>query len=134
MKGRFRLLASIGVAAVLSVFMMYTALAGGDVQHPVVEVEQLADDRKVASTQTVELVGVAAGPLVRGSGNRLDFFVTDRARTVRLPVSYSGSVPDAFRIGRHVVVRGRLDGSTFQAKRDTLMTKCPSKFQGKQKT
>ena len=45
-----------------------------------------------------------------------------------LPVAYSGAVPDLFKPGCEVVVKGRLgsDG-VFQA--DQLMTKCGSKYE-----
>ena len=45
-----------------------------------------------------------------------------------VPVRYSGVVPDPFREGREVIVSGELAGGTFVAERDSLITKCPSKF------
>jgi cytochrome c-type biogenesis protein CcmE len=45
-----------------------------------------------------------------------------------VPVVYRGTVPDLFRTGRDVVVTGRLRNGTFVAQRDTLVTKCPSKY------
>ncbi len=45
-----------------------------------------------------------------------------------VPVVYRGTVPDIFRPGIQVVVEGRLDSEgTFQA--ETLLAKCPSKYQ-----
>jgi cytochrome c-type biogenesis protein CcmE len=43
-------------------------------------------------------------------------------------VRYRGAVPDPFRDGREVIVSGELRGGTFVAERDSLVTKCPSKF------
>jgi len=43
-------------------------------------------------------------------------------------VVYRGSVPDQFKLGRHVVVSGRYTHGVFVAKRDSLVTKCPSKY------
>ena len=43
-------------------------------------------------------------------------------------VRYEGVVPDPFREGREVIVSGELQGGTFVAERDSLITKCPSKF------
>jgi cytochrome c-type biogenesis protein CcmE len=37
-------------------------------------------------------------------------------------------VPDMFRGGREVAVQGTLGNGVFVAKRDTLVTKCPSKY------
>jgi cytochrome c-type biogenesis protein CcmE len=43
-------------------------------------------------------------------------------------VTYTGVVPDPFREGREVIVSGELKNGTFVAERDSLVTKCPSKF------
>ena len=54
------------------------------------------------------------------------FVITDGNQT--LPVTYSGVVPDIFRAGIQVVVEGHYSGQgPFQAQ--TLLAKCPSKFQ-----
>lgn len=45
-----------------------------------------------------------------------------------LPVIYRGIVPDTFVAGREIVIEGHLDsGGVFQA--DTILTKCPSKYE-----
>lgn len=45
-----------------------------------------------------------------------------------IPVVYAGTVPDIFREGIQVVVEGRLaEDGTFRA--ETLLAKCPSKYQ-----
>jgi cytochrome c-type biogenesis protein CcmE len=59
----------------------------------------------------------------------LSFAVRDRDGNASVPVTYSGVVPDPFREGREVIVDGKLEGGTFVAERDSLVTKCPSKFQ-----
>jgi cytochrome c-type biogenesis protein CcmE len=43
-------------------------------------------------------------------------------------VLYRGSVPDQFKAGREVVVTGAVQGGTFVARNDSLITLCPSKF------
>ena len=45
-----------------------------------------------------------------------------------IPVTYSGMVPDPFRGGREIVLTGELRDGIFVGERDTLVTKCPSKF------
>ncbi len=45
-----------------------------------------------------------------------------------MPVVYEGAVPDPFREGREVIVTGALAGGTLVAEKDSLITKCPSKF------
>lgn len=56
---------------------------------------------------------VESGSLVR-SGLDVRFTVTDNAQ--RLPVRYSGVLPDLFKEGRGVVAQGRLDDGVFVAR------------------
>ncbi len=57
---------------------------------------------------------------IRGTG--------DGAGAGTIPVVYGGTVPDIFREGIQVVVEGRMnEGGTFEA--ETLLAKCPSKYQ-----
>jgi cytochrome c-type biogenesis protein CcmE len=51
-----------------------------------------------------------------------------------VPVVYTGSVPDLFKVGREVRVEGKLRDGVFVAKRDSLRTKCPSKYTTKKST
>ena len=75
------------------------------------------------------------GKVVPGSisrdGGLLHFRIRDRSGSVSLPVVYTGVVPDPFRDGREVIVTGRMRGGSFVGQRDSLVTKCPSKFQDK---
>jgi cytochrome c-type biogenesis protein CcmE len=116
---------ALSVAAVLVIFLMYTAFAGAGV--PELSPAQLASHQG----QRVSLVGSVVGP-VTGNAERggLRFRVRQIGGSATVPVVYTGSVPDLFRVGRHIVVDGRLDGSgRFVGVRDSLVTKCPSKYQ-----
>jgi len=88
-----------------------------------------------------ELIGAApgvsyemTGEVVKGSVRRdpsddgLRFRVADREGGESLPVSYTGTVPDPFRGGREIVLSGTVANGVFVGERDTLVTKCPSKF------
>src|SRR5215218_7061256 len=61
-------------------------------------------------------------------GGALFFRVRDRSGNTSVPVRYVGAVPDPFREGREVIVDVRKQGSVFVGERDSLVTKCPSKF------
>ena len=65
-------------------------------------------------------------------GQRLSFRVRDRDGTASIPVTYQGVVPDPFRDGREIIVSGEMKDGTFVGERDSLVTKCPSKFKNKQ--
>jgi len=63
----------------------------------------------------------------------LRFVVRDKENPrVTVPVVYRGSVPDAFKVDREIVVTGHMENGVFQADRGTLITLCPSKFMEEQ--
>jgi cytochrome c-type biogenesis protein CcmE len=78
---------------------------------------------------TYEMSGKVVPGSIRHDGATLVFAVRDRAGARSLPVRYTGTVPDPFRDGREVIVTGKLAGGVFVGERNSLITKCPSKFQ-----
>ena len=117
-----RLIIALSVAATLAVFLLYTSLAGGST--PSLRPSQLA-----AHSGTVSVAGVVLAP-VRGDATEggLRFMLRDINGTKTVPVVYTGSVPDLFAAGRDVSVRGQLQDGLFVAEKDSLVTKCPSKY------
>lgn len=82
-----------------------------------------------AHDQQIRLAGnVVDGSIVREEGSStVRFNVADVGGD--LPVVYSGTIPDIFGPGIEVVVEGKYTPSTgFVA--DTMLAKCPSKFEG----
>jgi cytochrome c-type biogenesis protein CcmE len=124
-----RLIVALSVAAVLAIFLLYTSIAGGGT--PSLQPSQLR-----GHTGRVSLVGIVVGP-VTGDAHRaggLHFRLRDRKGSATARVEYRGSVPDLFRVGREVVVEGRMGVDAFAAVPDTLVTKCPSKYTPKKST
>lgn len=120
-----RLVIALSIAAVLAVFLLYTSIAGGGT--PSLKPSQLG-----SQTGEVSLAGIVVGP-VTGDAHAagLRFRLRDvgsSANGKTVAVLYTGSVPDLFKIGRVLVVSGRLENGTFVAKRDSMVTKCPSKY------
>jgi cytochrome c-type biogenesis protein CcmE len=116
-----RLVVALSIAAVLAIFLIWTSLAGGT---PSLQPSQLETE-----SGEVGLAGIVVGPVTgdaRGSG--LEFTLRDIEGEATVPVVYTGSVPDLFKVGREVYVKGELAGGTFVAKEDSLVTKCPSKY------
>jgi cytochrome c-type biogenesis protein CcmE len=83
----------------------------------------------------VQLAGVVVGPVTGDAhASGLRFMLRDirgKARSV-VPVTYTGSVPDLFKVGRQIVVHGRLRDGTFVSEPGSMITKCPSKYAPKQ--
>jgi cytochrome c-type biogenesis protein CcmE len=105
--------------------LLYTSIAGGGT--PVLRPSQLAGHHGRVSLMG-QVVGTQSGD-AHAAGLR--FQLRDVKGTSAVPVVYKGSVPDLFKTGRDVVVDGRLRNGIFVAVPDTLLTKCPSKFQPK---
>jgi len=120
-----RLVVALSVAAVLAVFLLYTSIAGGGT--PVVRPSQLAGhDGRVSLMGQV--VGTPSGDAHAGGKW---FRLRDVKGTTTVTVVYNGSVPDLFKTGNDVVVDGRMRNGVFVAVPNTLVTKCPSKYQPK---
>ncbi|HEX7256166.1 MAG TPA: cytochrome c maturation protein CcmE [Gaiellaceae bacterium] len=119
-----RLVIALAVAAMLAVFLLYTSIAGGT--------PQLRPSQLQGRSGEVTIVGKVVAPVQR-SGRTIRFRIEDveGGSSVRLPVTYTGSVPDMFRAGRDISLKGRLRNGTFVGASGTLVTKCPSKYSSK---
>ena len=122
-----RLVIALSVAAMLAVFLLYTSIAGGT--------PQLRPSQLNGRTGEVSLVGQVVAPVQR-SGRTVRFRVKDvkGSSAARLPVTYSGSVPEMFRAGRDISLKGRLRNGVFVGVPGTLVTKCPSKYTAEKKS
>lgn len=120
-----RLVIALSIAAVLAVFLLYTSIAGGG-STPSVKPSEL-----VAQTGTISVAGLVVGPVsgdayAEGLHFKLRDIKGDNPKTVA--VLYKGSVPDLFKVGRHIVIDGELRNGTFVASPGSMVTKCPSKY------
>ncbi|MFL5825585.1 MAG: cytochrome c maturation protein CcmE [Thermoleophilaceae bacterium] len=89
---------------------------------------------RVDGARSYQLTGMVAKGSVSRHGSTLAFRVRDRAGSASVPVRYAGAVPEPFREGREVIVTVRRRGAVFVGERDSLVTKCPSKFATKRPT
>ena len=122
-KRTLRLVVAMGAALILAGALVYTSFSAST--------EASTPSQVVASAEagrSYELTGKVKRDSVKRDGDRLGFVIRDRDGTASVPVRYEGVVPDPFREGREVIVSGEMKGGTFVAERDSLVTKCPSKF------
>lgn len=117
-----RLLIALSIAAVLAVFLLYTSLAGGGT--PTVQPSELP-----GHIGKVALAGQVIGPVTGDAhAGGLRFVIRDVAGTAKVPVVYTGTVPDMFKVDQHITVTGTMTGGTFVSVKDTMVTKCPSRY------
>jgi cytochrome c-type biogenesis protein CcmE len=122
-KRKIRLVAALSVAVLLAAALVYTSFsAASEAKEP----SQLVD---AAAGTSYDMTGKVVPGSIRHEGEGLRFRVVDReGGGPTLPVTYSGTVPDPFRGGREIVLTGEVEHGVFIGERDTLVTKCPSKF------
>ncbi len=125
-KRRYRLIVALTAVVLLAtagLYVTYSAFSGStETKEPS---QVLADG---ANGESAQVTGRVVS--YERDGADLEFVLEDREGNSRtLPVDYTGIVPDPFREGREVIVTGTLDDSgTLMAEKDSLITKCPSKF------
>ncbi|MDQ3721921.1 MAG: cytochrome c maturation protein CcmE [Actinomycetota bacterium] len=121
-KRKIRLVVALSAALLLACALVYTSLLSSS--ESVTPSDLVGAEGKASYTLTGKVVDGS----VRTTDGGVDFRVRDREGSTSVPVSYSGAVPDPFREGREVIITVRKDGETFVGERDSLVTKCPSKF------
>ena len=118
---RIRLVAALSAAVLLAGVLAWTSFTASS---------EAVTPSALAAAQgggSFELTGtVVAG--YRRAGDTLLFRVRDRAGSRSVLVRYRGAVPDPFRAGREVVVTVHRGRAGWVGERDSLVTKCPSKF------
>ena len=124
-KRQVRLVVSLSLAVGLAGGLMYTSFSAAD---PALTPSQLVRQAKVGTD--IQLTGTVVKHSVRDlAGGAVDFALADRSGGGPIvEVAYSGSVPPTFRVGRELIVTGKLKGRTFIAQPSSMVTKCPSKY------
>ena len=122
-KRKVRLVVALAAALLLAGTLLYTSFASST--------EAKTPSQVLAAGSgggSFEMTGKVVPGSISHQGATLLFRVRDREGTKAVPVSYTGTVPDPFRDGREVIVTGKLENGTFVGERNSLVTKCPSKF------
>jgi cytochrome c-type biogenesis protein CcmE len=119
-KRKLRLGVALAAAVLLATALVYTSFSAST---------EASKPSEIEPGKSYELTGkVVHGSIQKSGDDELRFRIRDRDGTESVPVAYAGVVPDPFRDGREVIGSGELKQGTFVAERDSLVTKCPSKF------
>jgi cytochrome c-type biogenesis protein CcmE len=122
-KRTVRLVLALSAAVVLASALVYTSFSAAS---PALTPSQLLNQAQPG--RSYQLTGKVVPGSVHRDGAVLDFSVGDRAGGRAVALAYTGTVPDPFREGREVIVTVQKQGSRFVGERDSLITKCPSKY------
>jgi cytochrome c-type biogenesis protein CcmE len=122
-KRKIRLVVALSVAVLLAVALIYTSFSAST------EAKEPSQLIGAAPGTKADVTGKVVKGSVRHEGDGVRFRVADRDDLSQsIPVTYSGTIPDPFRGGREIVLTGEVEDGVFVGERDTLITKCPSKF------
>ena len=122
-KRTIRLVVALSAAVLLASALIYTSFTAST--------EAKSPSQLLASAvpgKSYELVGKVANGSWTQRGAVNVFKVRDRDGHVSVPITYAGSVPDPFREGREIVVTVSKRNGRWVGQKDSLITKCPSKF------
>jgi cytochrome c-type biogenesis protein CcmE len=118
-KRKVRLVVALSAALLLATALIYTSFSAST---------EASKPSEIQPGKSYDITGKVVKGSIQHKGDHLRFRIRDRDGTESVPVSYTGIVPDPFRDGREVIVSGELNNGIFVAERDSLITKCPSKF------
>lgn len=121
-KRTIRLGVALGAAVLLAAALIYTSFSASS------EARTPSELDTAQAGVTYQLTGKVVDGSVERTEQGVDFEVRDRDGAEAVPISYQGVVPDPFREGREVIVTVQRQGDVFMGERDSLITKCPSKF------
>jgi len=76
----------------------------------------------------LQLHGFVTNGSILRKRESLDYKFTVESKGQTVPVRYTGVVPDTFKDGAEVVLKGRLGADGFAVEPDGVMAKCPSKY------
>jgi cytochrome c-type biogenesis protein CcmE len=128
-KRRVRLIVALSAAVILASALIYTSFSASSEARSPSQLLASAD-----AGRSYQLTGKVVDGSIKKTGTTYEFRVRDRNGTAAVPIRYTGSVADTFRAGREVIVTVKREGGTFVGEKDSLVTKCPSKFQEQTKT
>jgi cytochrome c-type biogenesis protein CcmE len=121
-KRTVRLVVALSTTVLLAAALVYTSFSASSEARSPSQLLGSAEPGKV-----YQLTGSVL-PGYRREGTVTHFRVRDRSGKASVPVRYVGVLPDPFRAGREVIVDVRREGGVFVGEKDSLVTKCPSKF------
>jgi cytochrome c-type biogenesis protein CcmE len=120
-----RLVVALSIAGALAIFLLYTAIAGQGTA-------TLKPSQLSSHVRRVQIVGTVIGPITGNSykPGGLHFRMRDIGgkTTATVPVVYTGDKGPVFGTWKHILVTGELRNGVFVADRNSMITKCPSKY------
>ncbi|MBA2258034.1 MAG: cytochrome c maturation protein CcmE [Acidobacteria bacterium] len=109
--------------------LMYTSLAEGTEYYK--HVDEVMTDPSAWHGKKLQLHGFVVDKSILRKPETLEYRFQIHNNGHVINASYTGVVPDTFKGGSEVVLKGQLGPNGFQVNHDGVMAKCPSKYEAK---
>jgi len=106
--------------------LMYSSLSEGTEFYK--HVDEVMANPGAWQGKRLQLHGFVVEKSILRRPDTLDYRFQVQSNGKVLPVRYTRVVPDTFKDGAEVVLKGRLGPDGFAVDRDGVMAKCPSKY------
>jgi cytochrome c-type biogenesis protein CcmE len=125
-----KIVATSGVLLLALTGLMFTTLREDTQFYK--HVDEVMADPSSWHGKRLQLHGYVEG--IERKRNSLDYRFKVQSNGSVVHASYSGVVPDTFKDGAEVVLKGRLNDEGFEVERNGVMAKCPSKYEASKGT
>ena len=109
--------------------LMYSTLSEGTEYYK--HVDEVMANPAAWHGKRLQLHGFVVDHSILRRPDTLDYRFQVQSNGKVVPVRYSGVVPDTFKDGAEVVLKGQLVGDYFDVDPNGVMAKCPSKYEAK---
>lgn len=106
--------------------LLYSTLSEGTEFYK--HVDEVMADPGAWQGKRLQLHGFVVDKSILRRPDTLDYRFQVRSNGKAVAVRYTGVVPDTFKDGAEVVLKGRLGPDGFAVDKDGVMAKCPSKY------
>jgi cytochrome c-type biogenesis protein CcmE len=118
--------ASAGVIVLALMGLMYTTLSEGTEYYK--HVDEVMADPQAWHGKRLQLHGYVMDPVLY-KADTLEYRFQVQSNGKVVAAHYRGVVPDTFKAGSEVVLKGKLGSEGFSVAPNGVMAKCPSKYE-----
>jgi cytochrome c-type biogenesis protein CcmE len=125
-KKPIRIVLSAAVVVGALSMLLYTTVSEGAQYYK--HVDEVTANPQAWYGKNLQLHGYVVDNSIWIRPNTLDYRFEIQNKGQVIKASYTGVVPDTFKDGSEVVLKGRLSPDGFAVEHDGVMAKCPSKY------
>ncbi len=133
MKARsLKLAVTVAILVVAFGALLYSTLRDGTEYYK--HVEEVASNPDAWHGKKLQLHGYVVDKSIFVKPDTLEYRFQVQSKGAVMAASYTGIVPDTFKDGSEVVLKGHLGPNGFAVESNGVMAKCPSKYEANKAT